>query len=90
MFVITRDENDGISFETNKYKYDLLELKSYRGTSTSDIVAIMVADKEKGYIGMLDYSYGATDLTESLIWAEDTIRDFEAGRKEPMETMLEK
>ena len=39
--------------------YDLLEMVSYGGKASSDIVMISIANESEGYIGMLDYIFGA-------------------------------
>ena len=67
--------------------YDLLEMVSYGGSASSDIVMISIANEDEGYIGMLDYIFGATDKDATLDFCLDIVSDFEAGLKKPIDIM---
>ena len=67
--------------------YDLLEMVSYGGSASSDIVMISIANESEGYIGMLDYIFGATDKDATLDYCLDLVNDFEEGLKKPIDVM---
>ena len=67
--------------------YDLLEMVSYGGSASSDIVMISIANESEGYIGMLDYVFGATDKVATLNFCLGIVGDFEAGLKKPLDIM---
>ena len=66
--------------------YDLLEMVSYGGKASSDMVMISIANESEGYIGMLDYIYfGVLDKDVVLDFCLDTINDFEKGLKKQLD-----
>ena len=67
--------------------YDLLEMVSYGGSSSSDMVMISIANENEGYIGMLDYIFGATDKDATLDFCLNMVSDFEEGLKKPLDIM---
>ena len=67
--------------------YDLLEMVSYGGKASSDMVMISIANEDEGYIGMLDYIFGATDKDATLDYCLDLVNDFEEGLKKPLDIM---
>ena len=67
--------------------YDLLEMVSYGGKASSDIVMISIANENEGYIGMLDYIFGASDKVATLNFCLNMISDFEEGLKKPLDIM---
>ena len=67
--------------------YDLLEMVSYGGKASSDIVMISIANENEGYIGMLDYIFGASDKDATLAYCLDLVNDFEEGFKKPIDVM---
>ena len=67
--------------------YDLLEMVSYGGKASSDMVMISIANEDEGYIGMLDYVFGATDKVATLNFCLGIVGDFEAGLKKPLDIM---
>ena len=67
--------------------YDLLEMVSYGGKASSDMVMISIANENEGYIGMLDYVFGATDKVATLNFCLGIVSDFEAGLKKPLDIM---
>ena len=67
--------------------YDLLEMVSYGGKASSDIVMISIANEDEGYIGMLDYIFGASDKDATLDYCLDLVNDFEEGLKKPIDIM---
>ena len=67
--------------------YDLLEMVSYGGKASSDIVMISIANESEGYIGMLDYIFGASDKDATLDYCLDLVNDFEEGLKKPLDIM---
>ena len=67
--------------------YDLLEMVSYGGSASSDIVMISIANENEGYIGMLDYIFGASDKDATLDFCLNMISDFEEGLKKPLDIM---
>lgn len=72
-------DRDGYSIHSLKsdLDYDLVELKSFKGTTTTDMIAIMPSIKDYGYVGMLTYFFGADD--EAVNTAVEIIEDFEFG-----------
>ena len=67
--------------------YDLLEMVSYGGSASSDMVMISIANENEGYVGMLDYIFGATDKDATLDYCLDLVNDFEEGFKKPIDIM---
>ena len=67
--------------------YDLLEMVSYGGSTSSDMVMISIANEDEGYVGMLDYIFGATDKDATLEFCLDLVNDFEKGLKKPIDIM---
>ena len=67
--------------------YDLLEMVSYGGSTSSDMVMISIANENEGYIGMLDYIFGASDKDATLDYCLDLVNDFEEGLKKPIDIM---
>lgn len=67
--------------------YDLLEMVSYGGKASSDMVMISIANEDEGYIGMLDYIFGASDKDATLEFCLDLVNDFEEGLKKPLDIM---
>ena len=67
--------------------YDLLEMVSYGGSASSDIVMISIANENEGYIGMLDYIFGASDKVATLDFCLNMVSDFEEGLKKPLDIM---
>lgn len=67
--------------------YDLLEMVSYGGSSSSDVVMISIANESEGYIGMLDYIFGASDKDATLDFCLNMVSDFEEGLKKPLDIM---
>ena len=67
--------------------YDLLEMVSYGGKASSDIVMISIANESEGYIGMLDYIFGASDKDATINFCLGIVSDFEAGLKKPLDIM---
>ena len=67
--------------------YDLLEMVSYGGSASSDMVMISIANENEGYVGMLDYIFGATDKDATLDYCLDLVNDFEEGLKKPIDIM---
>ena len=67
--------------------YDLLEMVSYGGKASSDMVMISIANEDEGYIGMLDYIFGASDKDATLDYCLDLVNDFEEGLKKPIDIM---
>ena len=67
--------------------YDLLEMVSYGGSASSDIVMISIANESEGYIGVLDYIFGASDKDATLDYCLDLVNDFEEGLKKPIDVM---
>lgn len=67
--------------------YDLLEMVSYGGSASSDMVMISIANENEGYIGMLDYIFGATDKDATLDFCLNMVSDFEEGLKKPLDIM---
>ena len=67
--------------------YGLLEMVSYGGSASSDMVMISIANENEGYIGMLDYIFGATDKDATLDFCLNMVSDFEEGLKKPLDIM---
>ena len=67
--------------------YDLLEMVSYGGSASSDMVMISIANENEGYIGMLDYIFGASDKDATLDFCLNIVSDFEEGLKKPLDIM---
>ena len=67
--------------------YDLLEMASYGGKASSDIVMISIANENEGYIGMLDYVFGATDKVATINFCLGIVSNFEEGLKKPLDIM---
>ena len=67
--------------------YDLLEMVSYGGSASSDIVMISIANENEGYIGMLDYIFGASDKDATLDFCLNMVSDFEEGLNKPLDIM---
>ena len=66
--------------------YNILEMVSYGGSLSSDMVMISIANEDEGYVGMLDYIYaGASDKDTILDFCLDTINDFENGLKKQLD-----
>lgn len=78
---LIKDEQDGYSFRSKKTgaTYDLLEGKSYKGTSTSDIIFIMRGEEDKGYTNLVNFCFGACFLDDTLMNCADYINDYENG-----------
>ena len=89
MLKLIRDEQYGISFESDETgkTYDLLEMVSYKGHTTSDIVMIMVATRDEGYIGMLDYCFGASFEEDTLEYARNAIEEYEEGHRQLLDVI---
>ena len=68
--------------------YNILEMVSYGGSASSDMVMISIANESGGYVDMLDYIYiGASDKDTTLDFCLDIVNDFEAGLKKPLDVM---
>ena len=67
--------------------YVLLEMVSYGGKASSDMVMISIANENEGYIGMLDYIFGASDKDATLDFCLNMVSDFEEGLKKPLDIM---
>ena len=67
--------------------YDLLEMVSYGGSASSDMVMISIANEDEGYVGMLDYIFGASDKDATIDFCLDLVNDFEEGFKKPIDIM---
>lgn len=82
-------DSDGYVVKSKKTGliYDLLEMVSYGGKASSDIVMISIANEDEGYVGMLDYIFGASDKDATLDFCLDLINDFEKGLKKPIDIM---
>ena len=81
--------SEGYAIKSKKtgLTYDLLEMVSYGGKASSDIVMISIANENEGYVGMLDYIFGATDKDATLDYCLDLVNDFEEGLKKPIDIM---
>ena len=84
-----QSDSEGYVIKSKKtgLTYDLLEMVSYGGKASSDIVMISIANENEGYIGMLDYVFGATDKVAMLNFCLGIVSDFEAGLKKPLDIM---
>ena len=83
-------ESDGYAIVSKKTGliYGLLEMVCYGGNATSDIVMISIATENEGYIGMLDYIFGAhTDIDATINSCLDLVDEFEDGLKKPLDIM---
>ena len=67
--------------------YNILEMVSYGGSASSDMVMISIANENEGYIGMLDYIFGASDKDATLDFCLNMVSDFEEGLKKPLDIM---
>ena len=84
-----RTDSEGYVIKSKKtgLTYDLLEMVSYGGSASSDIVMISIANENEGYIGMLDYIFGASDKDATLDFCLNMVSDFEEGLKKPLDIM---
>ena len=82
-------DSDGYVIKSKKTGliYDLLEMVSYGGKASSDMVMISIANENEGYIGMLDYIFGASDKDATLDFCLNMVSDFEEGLKKPLDIM---
>ena len=82
-------DSDGYVIKSKKTGliYDLLEMVSYGGKASSDMVMISIANESEGYIGMLDYIFGASDKDATLDFCLNIVSDFEEGLKKPLDIM---
>lgn len=85
------NQKDGCSITSTKtdFKYELLEMKCYEGTATSNMVMVAIAIEGIGYVGMLDYIFGANDVETMVDECLDMVEDFENGDKKPIDVMKE-
>ena len=83
----TNSEGYVIKSKKTDLIYDLLEMVSYGGSASSDMVMISIANEDEGYIGMLDYIFGASDKDATLDFCLDLVSDFEKGLKKPIDIM---
>ena len=67
--------------------YNILEMVSYGSSLSSDMVMISIANEDEGYIGMLDYIFGASDKDATLDFCLNMVSDFEEGLKKPLDIM---
>lgn len=89
MLNVVKSDREGYSIvsEETGIEYDLLELESYCGKTTSDIVAIFVGLPESGYLGQLDYFFGASDVSSMLEICKIAITEFENGEREMISSL---
>ena len=89
MLNVVKSDREGYSIvsEETGIEYDLLELESYCGKTTSDIVAIFVGLPESGYLGQLDYFFGASDVSTMLETCKIAITEFENGEREMLSSL---
>ena len=82
-------DSEGYAIKSKKTGliYDLLEMVSYGGSASSDIVMISIANESEGYVGMLDYVFGVSDKVATLNFCLGIVSDFEAGLKKPLDIM---
>jgi len=83
-------DNDGYVIKSKKTGliYGLLEMVCYGGQATSDIVMISIGNENEGYIGMLDYIFGAhTDMDATINSCLEIVDEFEGGLKKPLDIM---
>ena len=78
VYFSSRDGYSIHSIKSDVY-YDLVELKSFMGTATTDCIAIMPALENSGYVGILNYFFGANE-NDAISIAADLIEDFETGK----------
>ena len=85
------NQKDGCSITSTKtgFKYELLEMKCYEGTATSNMVMIAISIENIGYVGMLDYIFGANDVETMVDECLNMVEDFENGDKKPIDVMKE-
>lgn len=83
MLKVIESELEGISIVSDEtgLQYELLELVSYHGKCTSDIVAIFVYLPETGYVGQLDYIFGASYKDDMINNCKELITEFENGER---------
>ena len=86
---LRHSDSDGYVIKSKKTGliYNILEMVSYGGKASSDIVMISIANESEGYIGMLDYIFGASDKDATLDFCLDLVNDFEKGLKKPIDIM---
>ena len=82
-------DSDGYVIKSKKTGliYNILEMVSYGGSASSDMVMISIANENEGYIGMLDYIFGASDKDATLDFCLNMVSDFEEGLKKPLDIM---
>lgn len=82
-----QDDTDGICFVSKKTnnQYDLLDGKSYHGTSSSDITFVMMFNDDDGYFGLLTYVFGSGYLDDTLSFVKDKIEKYENNEIEPID-----
>ena len=81
-------DSEGYAIKSKKTGliYNILEMVSYGGSLSSDMVMISIANESEGYIGMLDYIYvGNLDKDVILDFCLDIINDFEEGLKKQLD-----
>ena len=81
---------DGYVIKSKKtgLMYGLLEMVCYGAQATSDIVMISIGNENEGYIGMLDYIFGAhTDMDATINSCLEIVTEFEDGLKKPLDIM---
>ncbi len=85
------DQREGFSITSVKtgFKYELLEMKSYEGSATSNMVMVAIAIDGIGYVGMLDYIFGANDIETMVDECLNMVEDFENSDKKPIDIMKE-
>ena len=81
MLKVIEDKREGICIvsEETGLQYELLELVSYHGKCTSDIVSIFVCLPEFGHVGQLDYFFGASYKDVMIDDCKELITKFENG-----------
>ena len=86
MLKVINNGKDGVEIisEETGIKYDLLEMIGYKGQATSDIVMVMIATDEEGYVGMLDYCFGATFYADTIDYAMTAIQEYERGERKAL------
>ena len=86
-----KTDSDGYVIKSKKTGliYGLLEMVCYGGEATSDIVMISIAKEDEGYIGMLDYVFGAkTDMEATINTCLNIVDEFEYGYRKPLNIMM--
>ena len=86
-----KTDSDGYAIKSKKTGliYGLLEMVCYGGEATSDIVMISIAKEDEGYIGMLDYVFGAqTDKEATIDACLNLVDEFEYGYRKPLNIMM--